>query len=88
MLLGAGAYSIYLFHLPLLMVCAASLGDGLGARLLTAVLSLSFAAASWHLIESPLIRWARRWQYQAPALDRASAAITEHGPLPVSCRAC
>jgi peptidoglycan/LPS O-acetylase OafA/YrhL len=53
---GLGAYSIYLFHWPALML--------VGNTFLALLMTLIGAWASWVLIEAPLISWARqRWHY-------------------------
>lgn len=67
--LGIGAYSIYLFHMPLLYLAKAIAADGLGARLLATTLLVPVAAVSWRYIERPFIEYARRWQYRFPPLS-------------------
>lgn len=65
--LGIGAYSIYLFHVPIL--------DLAGSRALAFPITLAVAWASWRYIEAPLIRFARnRWRYGYVA-ERASVPI-------------
>ena len=54
--LGIGAYSIYLFHIPILHLA--------GSRALAFPITLAIAWASWRYVEAPLIGFARnRWRY-------------------------
>jgi peptidoglycan/LPS O-acetylase OafA/YrhL len=54
--LGIGAYSVYLFHMPILSLT--------GSPALAIPVTLAMAWAFWHYIETPLIRFARtRWRY-------------------------
>ena len=63
--LGVGAYSIYLFHLPMLRLT----GSPWPALAVTGAL----AVVSWQAVEMPLIRFARaRWRYR-PAPEPAPA---------------
>ena len=58
--LGIGAYSIYLFHVPILILTAENKALAMFA---TAVV----ATICWYFIESPLINFARlRWSYSLP----------------------
>jgi peptidoglycan/LPS O-acetylase OafA/YrhL len=58
---GVGAYSIYLFHLPILALCG-------GNRILATAMVGAVAWVSWRFVERPLIGLARsRWQYSAAA---------------------
>ena len=55
--LGLGAYSIYLFHFPVLAACH-------GRRWLALPLTIALAWLTWRYIEAPLIGYARRrWRY-------------------------
>ncbi len=59
--LGIGAYSIYLSHIPALLLT--------GSPALALPLTLALAWASWRYIEAPLIRFARaRWRYGPASL--------------------
>jgi peptidoglycan/LPS O-acetylase OafA/YrhL len=50
--LGIGAYSIYLIHLPMVRLT--------GSPTLALPLTLAMAWVSWHYVEAPLLRFARR----------------------------
>jgi len=84
--LGVGAYSIYLFHMPVVML--------LPTRLLALAVLLVVAVACWYGIERPLIGAARRrWQYRgnrppdddlvlaAPGRDRNLRELEALGPV-------
>jgi peptidoglycan/LPS O-acetylase OafA/YrhL len=66
---GRVSYFLYLMHLPILM-CVATLPC---SRLLQAVLGFGIclicAWLSWRFLESPLIRFGRRFAYREPAVS-------------------
>jgi peptidoglycan/LPS O-acetylase OafA/YrhL len=57
--LGIGAYSIYLFHYPMLMLAEHMIGIRRIVIMAAGVLTCGAAVMSWHLIERPLIECAR-----------------------------
>ena len=58
---GRISYGLYLYHLPIFRLTLRETDD---PRWIAPAWVLSFAAAvvSYHLLESPLLRWARRWR--------------------------
>jgi peptidoglycan/LPS O-acetylase OafA/YrhL len=73
--LGVGAYSIYLFHMPVALA-AESLIPGKPTAHTLALLAVGIGAAvCWYAIERPLISFARRrWRYD-PREEAAPAAV-------------
>ncbi|MCS0606750.1 acyltransferase [Massilia solisilvae] len=73
------SYGVYIYHWPVLLMLRAVLPP-LGAlrlTLLAMAVTLALAALSWHLVEAPALRLARRWLGQHRRLIAA-------GPAPVS----
>lgn len=76
--MGVISYGFYLWHLPLILFAKrieVLPGDFLGAALLTLPPAIAFGAASWVLIERPLLRRAarRRPPTPVPALEPGAA---------------
>ncbi|MGC1457419.1 MAG: acyltransferase [Steroidobacteraceae bacterium] len=71
---GRVSYFLYLMHLPILM-CVATLPC---SRLIQALLGFGIcllcAWASWRFVESPLIRYGKRFLYRRPALLAATGS--------------
>jgi len=62
---GLGAYSIYLFHLPMLVILDHFYQSKLPTRLGAVALVFVLATVSWRFIEMPLIEFGRRrFRYQ------------------------
>ncbi len=80
---GDWSYGVYLYAFPLQQCLALA---GLQQHGLTLFILCSFAAslaagaASWHLVESPVLRLARGWVKETPA---GSAEVTRTAALPL-----
>ena len=73
--LGVGAYSIYLFHMPVALAVEGLLPAKSMARALGLLVVGVGAAVCWYAIERPLISFARRrWRYD-PREEAAPAAV-------------
>lgn len=63
--LGVGAYSIYLFHMPIAFAVEGLFGSALIDNIVALVILALVATVCWFLIERPVIAYARRrWSYQ------------------------
>lgn len=69
------SYGIYIYHWPVMMMVAYSMPGAGPLRVLAATLVVTFAFAvfSWHCIESPAMKLARRMPRRHPAPLRAAA---------------
>ena len=73
--LGIGAYSIYLFHMPIASVVEGWFPTDLLKHAVALPVVALVAAVSWYAIERPLISYARRrWRYEP---DRKAASPIE-----------
>jgi peptidoglycan/LPS O-acetylase OafA/YrhL len=82
--LGIGAYSIYLFHVPVLMLTRLVVPVRGAVELVALVVTLLLAILCWHVIERPAIAFARqRFTYRSPTApgDAPSTAAGAWTPL-------
>ncbi len=79
--LGIASYSLYIWHVPLIMFVRDSLGVGSfrGAVLIAAPLAVAAAFVSYRLIESPFLRLRRQWASSAARKETAPRAPSEQG---------
>lgn len=76
--IGRWSYGIFIWHLPILTIIfpvfglVPFAGNFRYVLLLTVVLSIAVASASYALVEEPARRAVKRWQTRHTALDRAS----------------
>jgi peptidoglycan/LPS O-acetylase OafA/YrhL len=70
--LGIGAYSMYLFHLPIVSLT--------GSPMIALPLLAALAWASWRYLEAPLTRFARKqWRYDTGTVPPIGVAIRGPG---------
>jgi peptidoglycan/LPS O-acetylase OafA/YrhL len=70
--LGRIAYSVFLFHLGIYLLCIWALTGhewvmnswkDMGVALLSLAITLTFSKLSWQYFEKPIIRWSHAWKY-------------------------
>lgn len=67
--LGVASYSLYLWHMPIILALAdlpVARSSGPGLVGLALLLSLLVTAVSYAFIEAPFLRWRRRWAPSTP----------------------
>jgi peptidoglycan/LPS O-acetylase OafA/YrhL len=72
--LGRISYGMYLWHLPITLAPGMP-GPSLRAFVLTSVLTLSIASASYHWVERPMLN---RWRFTRPGPTKADADTLSH----------
>jgi peptidoglycan/LPS O-acetylase OafA/YrhL len=82
--LGNLSYSVYLWHVPMMLLIQRKLGYGefkghfLAILVLTLATSSSIAAASWYLLERPILRYGSRpWRPSRTGVSRAGPGSAE-----------
>jgi peptidoglycan/LPS O-acetylase OafA/YrhL len=80
--LGLGAYSIYLFHVPLLSNLAPFFLHKRLLKMVAIILVLMVATVTWHFVELPLTEFGRRrFRYRSreiPASEKLIAPALTH----------
>jgi peptidoglycan/LPS O-acetylase OafA/YrhL len=83
--MGEIAYGFYLWHIPLLVLARATgvLPAGIVLGLVVLPIAIAFGAASWYLVERPLMRRAARLPRDAAeGAGHAGPATVEAAPGP------
>ena len=79
--LGIGAYSIYLFHVPIASALEGLFASTLIGHAVAVPIVALIAALCWYGVESPLISYARRrWRYEPDAHGTPAVAAVATAP--------
>jgi len=80
--MGEITYGFYLWHIPLLVLARGTglLPSGIVLALVVLPVAVAFGAASWYLVERPIMRRAARLPRVADASGHAGPATPEPAP--------